>query len=147
MVGLEILDGLSTVLRCSLKRSVSHRLVSPMFGAVVALYHVDGVCFLVTVRMWWVIGLVSPVEWNVYEVCPSDMYLQVRQFFPHGYKPRGWLCRVRLRSLAPTRKSLRLGFKVTSPHLRSWPRDSWNIPLNEARTCDRTETKKQTNWE
>ena len=117
MVGLEILDGLSTVLRCSLKRSVSHRLVSPMFGAVVALYHVDGVCFLVTVRMWWVIGLVSPVEWNVYEVCPSDMYLQVRQFFPHGYKPRGWLCRVRLRSLALTRKSLRLGLKVTSPQV------------------------------
>ena len=48
MVGLEILDGLSTVLRCSLKRSLSHHLVSPMFGAVVALYHVDGV-FLVTV--------------------------------------------------------------------------------------------------
>ena len=49
MVGLEILDGLSTVLRRSLKRSLSHRLVSPMFGAVVALYHVDGVFFLVTV--------------------------------------------------------------------------------------------------
>ena len=63
------------------------------------------------------IGLVSPVEWNVYEVCPSDMYLQVRQFFPHGYKPRGWLCRVRLRSLALTRKSLRLGLKVTSPQV------------------------------
>ena len=45
MVGLEILDGLSTVLRCSLKRSLSHHLVSPMFGAVVALYHVDGVFF------------------------------------------------------------------------------------------------------
>ena len=45
------------------------------------------------------IGLVSPVEWNVYEVCPSDMYLQVRQFFPHGYEPRGWLCCVRQRSL------------------------------------------------
>ena len=45
MVGLEILDGLSTVLRCSLKRSLSHRLVSPMFGAVVALCHVDGVFF------------------------------------------------------------------------------------------------------
>ena len=27
------------------------------------------------------IGLVSPVAWNAYEVCPSDMYLQVRQFF------------------------------------------------------------------
>ena len=20
------------------------------------------------------------------------MYLQVRQFFPHGYEPQGWLC-------------------------------------------------------
>ena len=28
-----------------------------------------------------VIGLVSPVAWTVYEVCPSDFYLQVRQFF------------------------------------------------------------------
>ena len=31
MVGLETLDGLSTGLRCSLKRSLSHRLVSPMY--------------------------------------------------------------------------------------------------------------------
>ena len=30
------------------------------------------------------IGLVSPVAWNVYEVCPSDMYLQARQFFRKG---------------------------------------------------------------
>ena len=56
------------------------------------------------------IVLVSPVEWNLYEVCPSDMYLPVRQFFPHGYEPRGWLCCVKLRSLALTRKSLRLLF-------------------------------------
>ena len=27
-------------------------------------------------------------------------------FFPHGYEPRGWLCCVRLQSLALTRKSL-----------------------------------------
>ena len=53
----------------------------------------------------------------MYEVCPSDMYLQVRQFFPHGYEPRGWLCRVRLRSLALTGESLRLGLKVTSPQV------------------------------
>ena len=45
--------------------------------------------------------------WNVYEVGPSDMYLQVRQFFLHGCEPRGWLCCVRLRSLALTRKSVR----------------------------------------
>ena len=48
--------------------------------------------------MLLVIGLVSPVAWNVYEVCPSDMYLQVRQFFSQGYEPRGWLCCTRLRS-------------------------------------------------
>ena len=30
-MGLEILDGLSTGLRCSLKRSLSRRLVSPMY--------------------------------------------------------------------------------------------------------------------
>ena len=54
------------------------------------------------------IGLVSPVEWNLYDVCPSDMYFQVRQFFPHGYERRGWLCCVRLGSLVVTRKSLRL---------------------------------------
>ena len=41
------------------------------------MYHVNDV--------FGVIGLVSPVELNVYEVCPSDMYLQERQFFPHGY--------------------------------------------------------------
>ena len=63
-----------------------------LFGAVVAMYHVNDV--------FGVIGLVSPVELNVYEVCPSDMYLQERQFFPHGYEPRGWLCCVRLGSLA-----------------------------------------------
>ena len=60
-----------------------------------------------------VIGLVSPVAWNVYEVGPSDMYLQVRQFFLHGYEPRGWLCCVRLRSLALTRKSLRFNVYIS----------------------------------
>ena len=55
--------------------------------------------FLQLQSMWWVIGLVSPVEWNVYKVCPSDMYLRVKEFFPHGYGPLGWLCCVRLRSL------------------------------------------------
>ena len=48
------------------------------------MYHVNDV--------FGVIGLVSPVELNVYEVCPSDTYLHVRQFFPHGYEPQGWLC-------------------------------------------------------
>ena len=56
------------------------------------------------------IGLVSPVEWNVYKVCPSDMYLQVIQFFSAwGMSPgNGSVCCVVLRSLAPTKKSLRL---------------------------------------
>ena len=63
--------------------------------------------------MCWVIGLVSPVEWNVYEVCPSDMYLQVRQFFPHEYEPQGWLCWMRLRSLALTKKPLRLPTSIS----------------------------------
>ena len=31
VVGLETLDGLSTGLRCSLKRSLNRRLVSPMY--------------------------------------------------------------------------------------------------------------------
>ena len=45
MVGLELLVCLSTGLRCSLKRSLSRRLVSPMycFFLVVTLYHVDNV--------------------------------------------------------------------------------------------------------
>ena len=78
-----------------------------LFGAVVALYHVNDV-FGVTVNVIRDrIGLVSPVAWNVYEVGLSDMYLQVRQFFPHGYESPGWLCCVRMRSLALTRKSLR----------------------------------------
>ena len=43
------------------------------------MYHVNDV--------FGVIGLVSPVELNVYEVCPSDMYLQERQFFRMGMSP------------------------------------------------------------
>ena len=54
--------------------------------------------FLSLQSMWWVIGLVSPAEWNVYEVFPSDMYLQVRQFFPREYEPLAgcvvWDCEV-----------------------------------------------------
>ena len=38
--------------------------------------------------MLLVIGLVSAVAWNAYEVCPSGMYLQVRQFFRMGMSPR-----------------------------------------------------------
>ena len=49
---------------------------------MVALYYVNDV--LEVQSMLLVIGLVSAVAWNVYEVCPSDMYLQVRQFFRMG---------------------------------------------------------------
>ena len=53
-MGLEILDGLSTGLRCSLKLSLSRRLVSPMYCLeqwyAVALYHVNDV-FGVTVNV------------------------------------------------------------------------------------------------
>ena len=48
VVGLEIIDGFSTGLRCSsLKRSLSRRV---LFGAVVAVYHVNDV-FEVTVNV------------------------------------------------------------------------------------------------
>ena len=47
-MGLEIIDGFSTGLRCSsLKRSLSRRV---LFGAVVAVYHVNDV-FGVTVSV------------------------------------------------------------------------------------------------
>ena len=55
MLGLEILDGLSTGLRCSLKRSLSRRFhlcfTYVLLGAVVALYHVNDV-FGVTVNAY-----------------------------------------------------------------------------------------------
>ena len=67
------------------------------------------------------IGLVSHVEWVVYEVCPSDMYLQVRQSFRMGISPGpGWLGCVRLRRLALTRKSLRLLLRLTSISYNGW---------------------------
>ena len=31
----------------------------------------------------------SPVAWNVYEVCLSDMFLQVQRFFLYGYELPG----------------------------------------------------------
>ena len=101
-MGLEILNGVvnrsAVFVEAVFESSFGFTYV--LFGAVVAMYHVNDV--------FGVIGLVSPVELNVYEVCPSDTYLHVRQFFPHGYEPQGWLCWVRLWSLALTRKSLRL---------------------------------------
>ena len=51
-MGLEILDGLSTGLRCLLKRSLesSFSFTYVLFGTVVALYHVNDF-FGVTVNM------------------------------------------------------------------------------------------------
>ena len=46
MLGLEVLDGLTIGLRCSLKRSLSRRLVSPMYCLgrwLHYLYHVNDV--------------------------------------------------------------------------------------------------------
>ena len=47
-------------------------------------------CFLVAVDvMSDKINLVSPVEWNVKAVRPSDMYVHVKQLLPHiGMSPR-----------------------------------------------------------
>ena len=53
VVGLEILEGLSTGLRCSLKRSLiksSFGFTNVLFGVLVALYHVNDV-FRVTVNV------------------------------------------------------------------------------------------------
>ena len=104
-MSLEILDGLSTGQLVETVFESSFGFTYVLFRAVVALYH-ENDDFGVSMSL--VIVEASPVAWNVYDVCPSDMYLQVRQFFPHGYDPWGWLCCVRLRSLALTRKSLRL---------------------------------------
>ena len=44
----------------------------------------------------------------MYEVCLSDMYLQVKQFFLLGYEHRDWLCGEIAKFGPQTRKSLRL---------------------------------------
>ena len=90
MVCLEIIHGFSTCLRCSLlKRSLSRVL----FGVVVTVYHVNDVygVSVISDRSGFL-----PVAWNVYEVCLSDMFLQVQRFFLHQYEPQVWLCCVRL---------------------------------------------------
>ena len=76
-----------------------------LFGAVIALYYVNDV-FGVTVN---VIsdrsGFGCSVEcvWSL-----SVRYVFTSEtVFPYGYEPRGWLCYVRLQSLALTRKALR----------------------------------------
>ena len=91
VVGLEIVDGLSTDLRRSLKWSLSRHLVSPLHCLEQWLHCIMWMTFLELQSMWLVIGLVSPVAWNVYGSLSVDMYYMVRQFFPHGYKPQGWL--------------------------------------------------------
>ena len=60
----------------------SFRFSCVLFGAVVALHHVD-LTFLGLQSMWRVISLVSPVAWNVYEVCPSQICIyKWDSFFP-----------------------------------------------------------------
>ena len=68
---------------------------------MVTLYHVDYV-FGVTVDVMSDKSGFAVAGMLVYEVCLSDMYLQVEQFFLHGYEHRGWLCVLRLRNLALT---------------------------------------------
>ena len=64
-----------------LKRSLSRRLVSPMYCLEQWLHCIMKMTILELQSMSLVIVEVSPVAWNVYDVCPSDVYLQVRQFF------------------------------------------------------------------
>ena len=66
----------------------SFRFTCVLFGAVVALYHVDYV-FGVTVDVMSDKSGFAVAGMLVYEVCLSDMYLQVEQFFQHGYEHRG----------------------------------------------------------
>ena len=56
-----------------------------LFGAVVALYHVNDVFGVTVNAMSDRSAFACRVE--LYEVCPPDMYLQLRPFFPHRYKP------------------------------------------------------------
>ena len=91
MVCLEIIHGFSTCPRCSLlKRSLS---CCVLFGVVVTVYHVNDVYGVTVIsdRSGFL-----PVAWNVYEVCLSDMFLQVQRFCLHRYEPWVWLCCVRL---------------------------------------------------
>ena len=84
----------------------SFRFTCVLFGAVVALYHVDYV-FGVTVDVMSESGF-AVAGMLVYKVCLSDMYLQVEQFFLHGYEHRGWVCSEIAKFGPQTRKSLRL---------------------------------------
>ena len=87
MVCLEVVDGLSTDLRCSVEVvfessfPTSFSFTSALFGAVVALYHVNDV-FGVTVN---VISdrprFACSVECVRKFVRPSDMYLQGETVF------------------------------------------------------------------
>ena len=100
VVGLEIVDGLSTDLRRSLKWSLSRHLVSPLHCLEQWLHCIMWMTFLELQSMWLVIGLVSPVAWNVYGVCPSICITWWDSFFRMGMSPRAG-CIVRLRSFGP----------------------------------------------
>ena len=59
-----------------------------LFKVVVAkLYHVNDI-FRVTVDVIWAISLVSPVDWNVHEVCPPEMCLTRILYWDNMQKSR-----------------------------------------------------------
>ena len=87
MVCLEVVDGLSTDLRCSVEVvfessfPTSFSFTSALFGAVVALYHVNDV-FGVTVNVISDrLRFACSVECVRKFVRPSDMYLQGETVF------------------------------------------------------------------
>ena len=99
VVGLEIVDGLSTDLRCSLKRSLSRRLVSPLHCLEQSLHCIMWMTFLELQSMWLKIGLVSPVAWNVYgSLSVRYVFTRWDSFFRIGMSPRAgcvvWDCEV-----------------------------------------------------
>ena len=62
---------------------------------MVTLYHVTDVLFVTVDVMSDSSGFICRVE-CVYEVCPSDMYLQVRQFFLHRYDLEAGCAEIRM---------------------------------------------------
>ena len=78
---------------CKLHYADDTQLYCVLFGVVVTVYHVNDVYGVTVIsdRSGFL-----PVAWNVYEVCLSDMFLQVQRFCLHRYEPWVWLCCVGL---------------------------------------------------
>jgi len=70
------------------------------------LHRIVKIRFLELQAVWWVIGLVSPVKWNVYEPSPLHIYVHVQEWLPYWKEPM--LFCEGLRSWARTRKMVRL---------------------------------------